>query len=257
MLQDAFDAVQATQANAKMLQRWGSTVPMPVTNGAALPTAQVQVINIGPFPEPRHIMFDEFFAPNDGGSPSELEPGAGINAQLLYYFTIGIGLSSVSYVVDQLPQNLMCQSLSVSVARNDNNVVGFQYSCWAAPYVPRGEPMPLTNVTYQFGAGTPSIVIGGPPNFATHVMAGFDSNDAVDGYLYLQCSTFQSPLYRAAVAPPAAASRLLLWQRSGATAGGSYIASPIYPIPKPTSGLLLTRSPSVVGISVVLTWLRA
>jgi hypothetical protein len=256
-LQSAFDAVAQSQANAKMLQRWGSTIPMPVTNGAPLPTPQQQCISLGPFPEPRALSFEEVLICNDGQTQGELDPGDNPAINLLYYVTIGVGTATVSYVFQKLPSVLFAQSLTVSVARNDNTVFGFMLSVWAQPYAPRGEPTALTTSFVRFTGGSGASIIGGPPNFATHVVLGMPPDDAVDCIFFLTFSCFASNLQ---LAPPVTngSARFMLAQKFGATpaAGAWWQAQPIAIPPRNAGNCILSRTNTVAQYDVALTWLR-
>lgn len=258
-LQQAFDAVQASQARAKMRQVWGSTVRFNDSNTTAMPSVSQVLINIGPWETPRAVAMDEQWVSADGSAQSlgELSPGTSGGARLIYRMTIGIGTTTILQVVDRLPSVLFCSSLQVEASRDDSNVGEWFYSAWAGPHIPRSQPLALYTAIYTIGGGTASAFVGGPPNFATHVTASLDAAAATDETLVLQIPIKQSSQYRDAGAPVSGSYRVMLMQRLGATAGASW-SQPVVPIPAHCCGTpaILTRFNTVGQQDYAITWLR-
>jgi hypothetical protein len=163
-----YDAVQAIQDTAEVQQNWGTSM---LLLGSTPPPASVFVqpqyfpmVSIGPFPEPRSIALEQ---------TSDLS-GFIAGIMLEHRITLGIGSAVQVMLCSQVPAVLYCQSLQVETRRVDQGVGLQQYpiSVWAAPHVPRANPVPFLTSIVSMGAGATSAAIpgNGPPLGATHFM---------------------------------------------------------------------------------------
>ena len=251
--------MMAIQKNASVVNRWGTTLPMPVTNGAALPAFPQLAINIGPFPEPRAIAFGANFLVNDGNTQAgELTPGNNPNASFIYTCVIGIGQMSYTYQFNKLPPYLQCQSLNVMVSRNDNSVFGGVLNVWAEPFIPGNTPKVLQSACYTIGAATGAILLGGPPSFATHVMVTLDPVETDDGLWFLSI-----PYYNSLQNPNGPATgtwKVPIYQKFGATpAAGAWMPPQVYPIPNNiiAGNVVLARTVTTLQLNVNVHWMQA
>lgn len=171
-LQAEFDAAKRSQHRALMEQKWGNTVTTQgwVALGLLGPETvpSFEMVNIGPFEEPRAIALEESFDPVLSLSPIDLE----------HVITLGIGQAITTWKVSQLPHVVLAQQVQVATRRVDAGF-GLQplpISVWAAPHVPRSWPTPILSENIHFTAGGSDAVTGllVPPRGATHVMASGD-----------------------------------------------------------------------------------
>lgn len=251
--------MMAVQKNAAVVNRWGTQLAMPVTNGIALPAFPQLAINVGPFPEPRALSFGANFIVNDGLSGAgELQPGNSPNANFIYTCVIGIGQVSYTYQFNKLPPYLVCQSLNVMVSRNDNSVFGGVLNVWAAPYVPGSTPKVLMSACYTMNSTFGAITIGGPPSFATHVMVTLDPVETDDGLWFLSIpyyNSLQNPL-----GPATGTFKVPIYQKFGATpAAGSWMPPQLYAIPNniDAGSVVIVRTVTTLTLNVNVHWLQA
>jgi hypothetical protein len=261
----AFQATAASQAAANVRQLWGNAVQLPTQPTATQPSNMQEVINLGPWKEPRAVCIEyqlSYLAGQaNGASGGVLSLGNNPMCGIIWNLNIGIGNASVVQSFTRPPPVIMCTSLVVSVQRYDTNAIGWVLNAWAAPYVPRSQPQVIDSVAVTMGGGTGSQVIGGPPALATHVMMTMDQLDTVDQNVFLVIPFFQDPasLGAGSPTPPTTGTwRALMYQKFGATpaSGGWSQAQPI-PLPANVAGQArVDRSSFGVGFDVNVHWLR-